>query len=87
MRLRTFYNIINGNIDIPTAPYLTPVTHDHDTRGAHIKYHLPITRVHVYSNSFFPASITLWNPLPQTITKAASVEVFRARLGAVNLTR
>ena len=87
MRLHTFYNIVNGNIDIPADAYITPAQHQHNTRGAHLKFHLPQTRLHVYQNSFFPASIALWNQLPPTITEAASIEVFRARLGAVNLTR
>ena len=85
MRLHMFYNIIHGLVDIKAESYVT--VQPHGTRGAHLKYQQPHSKLLVYENSFFPASVALWNGLSPDISEAASAEVFRARLGAVNLTR
>ena len=87
MRMHMFHKIVNSAVDINHAIYLTPMQHDYNTRGAHIKYHYPQTRLHVYSNSFFPASIALWNNIDAGITAAADSEVFRDRLAGVRLIR
>ena len=34
-----------------------------------------------YQDSFFPATIVLWNSLPQHIVEADSIEAFKARIG------
>ena len=86
MRLHMLHNIIHGAVDIPAMAYLTPMSHSYDTRGAHIKYHLPHARLNVYKNSFFPACISMWNRLPSSVSEATSAEVFRGRLAAVVLT-
>ena len=60
-RATLFYKIINGLVAVPSQPYLVPYIRD--TRGHAVKYYIPTTRTVVYQNSFFPASIRLWNNL------------------------
>ena len=86
MRMHMLYKIVNGAVDIPTEPYLIP-SHLFGTRGAQLKFERPHTRLYVYQHSFFPASVSLWNLLPPHVTDAPSLEVFRARLAEVNLTK
>ena len=37
------------------------------TRGHNMKYRTPFCRVDVHKNSFFPATVRLWNSLPVDI--------------------
>lgn len=45
-------------------------------------FHIPLHRTATYQNSFHLAGIYLWNFLPDTVTSAPSLAVFKARLNA-----
>ena len=55
--------------------YITNVTHGH---SLHLLY-LP-TRVDIYSYSFFPSSIRIWNKLPEDVVISPSLDLFKLKL-------
>ena len=61
-RVWMFYRICNGLATIPTAPYLNPtLVH---TRGHEIRYTQMHCYTSMYSQTFFPSAVRLWNSLP-----------------------
>ena len=87
MRIKMIHKIVHNHVDFPIEPYLTASPHQHDTRGAHVKYEIPRSRVDVFQNTFFPHAIGMWNVIPAGITAVKDLEVFRAGMEAVRLTR
>ena len=85
MRVAMLHRIVHNLVDIPRENHLTEQSHNYDTRGAHVKFHIPQFRLNVYRNSFFPSAIALWNPLDRDITAVTDPGVFRAGLEAVRL--
>ena len=43
-------------------------------------------RLQVYENSFLPATIRLWNNLPRDIINHESLDKFKSKISAINLT-
>ena len=85
MRVVMLHKIVNNLVDIAQADHLLPTEHQYITRGAHIKFQLPRTRLNVFQNSFFPSAIAMWNNLPASTTAVTDPEAFRAGLEAVRL--
>ena len=42
-----------------------------------MRYRTPFSRVDVHKNSFFPATIRMWNGLPEDIIQSSSMRQFR----------
>ena len=78
-RLVIMYCIIHDLVDIPAEQVLHPATVIH-IRGPSQRYMLPFCRTDVYSHSFFPAGICLWNQLPEHVATAQTLESFKAGL-------
>ena len=68
-------------VAVPSQPYLVP--NIRDTRGHAVLAYIPTIRTVVYQNSFFPASIRLWNNLPATVVSSLNIDAFRSRLAQV----
>ena len=86
IRVAMLHRIVHDLVDIDKVKHLTIAQHQYNTRGAHLKFLVPRTRLNVYENSFFPSSINMWNQISAGLTAAGDPEVFRAGLGAVQLT-
>ena len=69
-----FYKIVHQSValDLPNEIVLL----DTNTRGHNMKYHTPFSRIDVHKNSFFPATIRLWNTLPQDIINSNNLRQF-----------
>ena len=76
-RVTMMYRVVNGLIDISSAP-LQPT--DATTRGHTQRFLQPFCHIRSYQDSFFPATINLWNSLPQHIVDADSLETFKVRI-------
>ena len=82
-RVIFFYKVVNGLVAVPLEPYLS--VNKRDTRGHGMKFYVPTTRTVVYQNSFFPATIRLWNNLPAAVVSSPNIDALRARLAPVQL--
>ena len=80
------HRIVHDLVDIDKVKYLTIAQQQYNTRGAHLKFLVPRTRLNVYENSFFPSAINMWNQISAGLTAAWNPEVLRAGLRAVQLT-
>ncbi len=80
-RLKIFYKIKNGEIDVDITQYLSPG--DSRTRGKH-KYHQQTCNKDTFKFSFFPRTAIQWNTLPTALTSAESTEEFSKRLEDCN---
>jgi hypothetical protein len=79
-RMTLMYKIINGK-----APsYLTDLIPDlvQDRTTYHLRnrgdLQIPLTRLSILTNSFFPQSIRLWNDLDNNVKSLPSVDAFKA---------
>ena len=74
------YKIVHQSIalDLPNEI----VSFNTVTRGHNMKYRTPFCRVDVFKNSFFPATVKLWNGLPEDVIYSNSLGQFRT---SVNL--
>ena len=73
-RLIMFYKIVHQSVAlaIPTEIVLFNTI----TRGHNMRYRTPFSRVDVHKNSFFPATIRMWNGLPEDIIQSSSMRQF-----------
>ena len=76
------YRIVKGLVDITTTPLVPAGT---STRGHSMRFLQPGCNLKSYQDSFFPASITIWNTLPSDIVKAETLEQFKNGLSILNL--
>ena len=76
------YRIVKGLVDITTTPLVPAGT---STRGHSMRFLQPGCNLKSYQDSFFPASITIWNTLPSDIVKAETLEQFKNGLSKLNL--
>jgi len=79
-RVWMFYRICNGLVAIPTARYLKPTlvhSRRHETR--YTQMHCKICNTSMYSHTFFPSAIRLWNSLPIDICQLPP-ESFKEKL-------
>ena len=74
------FRIVHAMVAIPASPHLQLL--GAATRGHQYRYRVPYCRTNVYKNSFFPSTIRLWNQLPEELTAAESLEVFKAGISA-----
>ena len=74
LRLQMMYKITHQTVDLKLPDYITynyGITWGHD-----YKLTLPPTRIDSYKYSYFPATITLWNKLPNETVNATSIDTF-----------
>jgi hypothetical protein len=81
-KLSLLYNIVNGD----TPDYLSDLlsrtfnqANNYNLRNAN-NFTIPRCRLTLYQNSFFPATIHLWNNLPQYIRDSPSNCILKSRL-------
>ena len=81
-KLSLFYNIVKGD----TPDYLSDLlsrtvnqANNYNLRNAN-NFTIPRCRLTLYQNSFFPATIHLWNNLPQYIRDSPSKCILKSRL-------
>ena len=55
------------------------------TRGHHMRFTQPFTRIDSYLYSFFPSSIKLWNALPNHILNSTNIEQFKQRIAGLSI--
>ena len=72
-----FYKIIHNLINIPSSD-LMPITSS--TRGHHQRFQHIYARTSLYSNSFFPRTITIRNSLPEDTIQQQSLSQFKLKL-------
>ena len=72
-----FYKIIHNLINIPSSDLIpiTPCTRGHHQRFQHI-----YARISLYSNSFFPRTMRIWNSLPEDTIRQQSLSQFKSTL-------
>jgi len=74
LRLQMMYKITHQTVDLKLPDY---ITYNYGiTRGHDYKLTLPPTRIDSYKYSYFPATITLWNKLPNETVNATSIDTF-----------
>ena len=77
LRLVMMYKIAHGEVAIPKT-LLQPS--GVSSRGHPQRFLLPYSRVNAHMWSFFPATIRLWNILPENIVLSPSTASFQSRL-------
>jgi len=81
-RVIMLYRIRNGLVAIPASTYLQPVTSH--TRGSETRYRQIQCNTNVYSYTFFPTAICLWNTLPVDVCQLPPAR-FKTQLDSVQL--
>ena len=74
-RLVMFYKIVHQSIALNLPNEI--VLFNTNTRGHNMKYRTLFSRIDVHKNSFFPATIRLWNTLSQEIINCNNLRKFR----------
>ena len=74
IRLQMMYKIIHRIVDLNLPDYIT--FNRRITRRNDYKLTMPFTRIDSYKFSFFPATVTLWNQLPNEAASATLINVF-----------
>ena len=73
-----FYKILQRFVVLNLPQEITPfntITRGHDRR-----YQIPFSRIDVHKFSFFPATVKLWNSLPDYAVKLDNLGRFRTTL-------
>ena len=74
IRLQMMFKIIHHVVDLNLPDY---ITFNHGiTRGHDYKLTIPLMRIDSYKFSFFPATIILWNKLPNETVSTTTIDVF-----------
>ena len=69
--LSNFYKIKNHLVNVSLPTVIVP-------SGIHVHHYIQVpTRLNCYKYSFFPATIRMWNQLPETICTSPSLESFK----------
>ena len=68
------YRIRHQLANIPTTTYITPATRNTQ------HYNLPYARSNVYTSSFFPSTIKLWNNLQPAVINSTTIPQLRQAL-------
>ena len=84
-KLTMMYKIVHQLVDIQASSYLIPATTIEYTRGHHMRFTQPFTRIDSYLYSFFPSSIKLWNALPNHILNSTNIEQFKQRIAGLSI--
>ena len=81
-RVIMLYRIRNDLVGIPASTYLQPVTSH--TRGSETRYRQIQCNTNLYSYTFFPTAICLWNTLPVDVCQLPPAR-FKTQLDSVQL--
>ena len=84
-KLIMMFKIIHHLVDIQASSYLTPAATTQYTRGHHMRFTQPFTRIDSYLYSFFPSSIKLWNALPNYVIDSTNIEQFKQRIAGLSI--
>ena len=84
-KLIMMFKIIHHLVDIQANSYLTPAATTQYTRGHHMRFTQPFTRIDSYLYSFFPSSIKLWNALPNHVIDSTNIEQFKQRIAGLSI--
>ena len=79
-RLILFYKMVNGMAPSHLANLLPGVRHSRYNLRNLNNLNQPFCRTETYRQSFIPATTKDWNSLPQNITSAATLGIFKLRL-------
>ena len=77
-RTTMLYKIKHNLVDITPDP---PLRNARTSRGNPEQFSQLYVQKNVYQNSFFPATIVLWNRLPQHVVEQPTLEGFQSALG------
>jgi hypothetical protein len=80
LKVIMLYRIINGLVAISTQPYLVPRSASTTSRGHHLRFLIPYSRVQYHQQSFSPSTIRLWNSLPYSVATASNLDGFNEQL-------
>ena len=73
------FRVVSTIIDLSCAPLHPAGT---ATIGHTQRFIQPFCHVKSYQNSFYPTGTVIWNPLPQDVINANSLESFKTRISA-----
>ncbi|XP_072030407.1 uncharacterized protein [Amphiura filiformis] len=81
-RLTLFYKIHNQEVSVQIpCHYIPQDTPSIKTRRTHEQqYKIIRARTEVYKNSYFPATIPVWNKLPASIVNSTSSQTFKTKI-------
>ncbi|XP_072018615.1 uncharacterized protein [Amphiura filiformis] len=81
-RLTLFYKIHNQEVSVQIpCHYIPQDTPSIKTRRTHEEqYKIIRARTEVYKNSYFPATIPVWNKLPASIVTSTSSQTFKTKI-------
>lgn len=79
--INAMYKVLNSPQYLAdlTVPYLSQEP-NYNLRSTGHNWRFPQCRTITYSNSFIPSTIQVWNPLPENIKSATSLETFKFAL-------
>ena len=80
-RLSCFHKLLHGQLDIhvDAQTYIKPKP-DRSRRGHSSQFEIPLTRLDVYKNSFFPRTTRAWNNLESTLVSLTDSAKFKVAL-------
>ena len=82
-RVCMLYEIINGQIDMKIPEYIQPLKNNRTRQYNNNKFYPPHNSTDAYKNSFFPATIGLWNKLPINIIGSETIKQFKEELDLI----
>ena len=81
-RLISFYKMVNHEVAIPAEYHPEKKPSASTRRRNNHQYAQHYASIQTYQQSFIPATIPLWNQLPEDVAAAPSVDIFKQRLTA-----
>ena len=75
------YRITNQLFAIPIQPYPQPSSVT--TRGLHLRYMILFCQTDIYSRSYFPSTIRLWNQIPHKVVTCPTLVTFNGRVATI----
>ena len=85
-KVTMLYRIVHHLVAIPTSTYLVPRGANLPTRGHDIRFLLTYSRIQSHQQSFFPATIRLWNDLPSAAVNATTLDGFKDSIKTISMT-
>jgi hypothetical protein len=81
-RTTMFFKIMHNLVDIIPDP---PLINAKTVRGHNQRLRQIRARTSIFQNSFFPATIVLWNKLPQDVVDQTSLDAFQSALASQHI--
>ena len=82
-RLILFFQIVNNLVAVPLPPYLQRPTRI--SRHINTLSYIPVrAKTNVFQSSFFPATIPIWNKLPEDLASQAKLVTFKSQVGKIS---